>query len=295
MEGTQNRKIRCITKRSAEYPERMKRLPDMPEKLYVLGNMPDELLPSMAVVGARMSSPYGQKQAFDFAKYTAGYGVQIISGMALGIDSQSHRGALAAGAPTFAVLGCGADVCYPAANRKLYEDILAGGGGILSEYPPGTQPRSWFFPARNRLISALSDLVLIVEAKDKSGSLITANCALEQGKTVYAVPGDVGNALSRGCNKLIFDGAGIAWCPEILLGEWGISEKKKEKTNGKKNLGLARDLELVYSCLDLRPQNLDYFIRKTGFSPGKTGSLLTELQLMGLAGETGRHYYVRLE
>ncbi|MDO5136355.1 MAG: DNA-processing protein DprA, partial [Eubacteriales bacterium] len=125
------------------------------------------------------------------------------------------------------------------------------------------------------------------------GSLITAGFALDQGRTVYALPGQVGDALSRGCNRLIFDGAGIAFSPEILLEEWGIREKDSEKTTTKKQLGLEREMELVYSCLNLRPQSLEEIIQKTGFSPALAGSVLTRLALMGLAKETGRHFYVR--
>ena len=137
--------------------------------------------------------------------------------------------------------------------------------------------------------------MLVVEAKEKSGSLITASCALEQGKMVYAIPGAVNDALSRGCHKLIYDGAGIAYSPEILLDEWGLSVKKMTNLSGKTKIGLATDLDLVYSCLDLRPKNLDHIIRKTGFSPGKTAGILGQLMLMGLVKETGRQNYIRLE
>ena len=150
---------------------------------------------------------------------------------------------------------------------------------------------NWAFPARNRIISGLSYAVLVVEAKEQSGSLITANFALEHGHSVYALPGAVTEELSRGCNKLIFDGAGIAYSPEIMLMEWGIEAKNRPQNVEKKKLGLAPDLDLVYSGLDLRPENLDNLIRKTGFSASKVCALLTELQLMGLVGETGRQYY----
>ena len=266
----------------------------MPKKIYVKGNLPQDEKPSIAIVGARACSSYGRIQAFQYAKTLSMAGVQVISGMALGIDAEGHKGALEGGTPTFAVLGNGVDVCYPRANRPLYERIQRERGGIISEYPPGTTARNYYFPARNRIISALADMVLVVEAKEKSGSLITASCALEQGKSVYAVPGAVNDLLSRGCHKLIYDGAGIAYCPEILLEEWGISPEISCKVQQKNNLGLASDLDLVYSCLDLRPKNLDYFIQKTGFSPGKTSSLLMELSLLGLARETGRQHYIRL-
>ena len=292
MEGKPT-EIRKITINSKEYPMRLKKLSGMPKELYVIGNLPEDHAPTAAVVGARMCSDYGKRQAHCYAKVLAEYGIQVISGMALGIDTQGHLGALEAQKPTYAVLGSGVDVCYPAANRKLYNQILENGGGIISEFPPGMPPKAGHFPARNRIISALADVVLIVEARERSGSLITAGFALDQGKAVYALPGQVDQSLSQGCNQLIFDGAGIAWCPEILLGEWGIFPEKKEKAGEKKNLGLARDLELVYSCLDLRPENLDYFIQKTGFSAGKTSGLLMQLQVLGLASEVGRQHYVR--
>ena len=290
MEEIKN-KMYCVKKGESGYPRRLLELSGMPDKLYFYGRLPDDEKPSIAIVGARMCSSYGRIQSFSYGKFVSRAGVQVISGLALGIDSEGHKGALEGNTPTFAVLGSGADVCYPAANKHLYDRILRNGGGIISEYPPGTAPRNYFFPARNRIISGLSDVVLVVEAKEKSGSLITAGCALEQGKAVYAVPGAVNDALSRGCHKLIYDGAGIAYCPEILLEEWKISVKSREKSK----LGLATDLDLVYSCLDLRPKNLDDVIKKTGFSPAKAGSILTELQLMGLVREVARQHYIRTE
>lgn len=293
MEETVSFKIRCIDRESEEYPEKLKNYPYMPEMLYVIGRLPQEAKPAAAVVGARMCSPYGRIQAFQYARALSRAGVQVISGLAYGIDAEGHRGALEGKTPTFAVLGNGADICYPAGNRALYERILREGGGIISEYPPGMRAKKYFFPARNRIISALSDVVLVVEAKEKSGSLITAQHALEQGKAVYAVPGAVNEALSAGCHKLIYDGAGIAYKPEVLLSEWGIDEQDQKKSEEKNEIRLASDLKLVYSCLDLRPKNLDYFIQKTGFPAGKVSSLLMELELLGLAGEAGRNYYVR--
>ena len=293
MEGTASEMIRCIDYYDEEYPEQLRNYEDMPRKLYVRGRLPEAGKPAAAIVGARMCSSYGRMQAFRFARELSKAGVQILSGMAYGIDSEGHKGALEGGGTTFAVLGNGVDVCYPAGNRALYQRILRENGGIISEYPPGTMARTYHFPARNRIISALSDVVLVVEAKEKSGSLITARCALEQGKAVYAVPGPVTEELSRGCHLLIYDGAGIAYSPEILLSEWGIIPEQSKKSMEKKKLGLATDLNMVYSCLDLRPKNPDDLIRETGLPPGKVNSLLLELELMGLAMEVGRHHYVR--
>ena len=293
MKESTSENIRCITKEDLEYPVKMKQYPSMPNKLYVKGRLPLAEKPAVAVIGARMCSPYGRIQAFRYAKVLSEAGIQIISGMALGIDSEGHKGALEGKMPTFAVLGSGVDVCYPRANRKLYERILWEGGGVISECPPGTQPMPWCFPARNRIISALADAVLIVEAKENSGSLITAGFALEQGKMVYAIPGAVTDALSRGCHKLIYDGAGIAYSPEIILEELEICTKTNIKSDEKNDLGLESDLNMVYSCLDLRPKNVDYIVRKTGFSPGQVSNYLIELMLQGLITECGKHYYTR--
>ena len=251
MEEIQQTRIRCARKDSSVYPARLKELPGMPKQLYYIGSFPDDAKPTAAIVGARLCSPYGRIQAFNYGKFLSEHGVQVISGMAAGIDAEGHKGALEGGTPTFAVLGNGVDICYPSSSRGIYRRIPEKNGGIISEYEPGTKGRAYYFPARNRIISGLADLVLVVEAKEKSGSLITAACALEQGKMVYAIPGAVNDALSRGCHKLIYDGAGIAYSPEILLDEWGLSVKKKTNLSEKSRLGLATDLDLVYSCLDL--------------------------------------------
>ena len=277
----------------SDYPERLKKIYDWPVGLYVKGNLPDDDIPTAAVIGARDCTSYGMQVAGMLGRELGSAGIQIVSGLALGIDGAGHQGALDGDGKTFAILGSGVDVCYPKSNRKLYERILWENGGIISECPLGSGPVSWHFPARNRIISALSDAVLVVEAKENSGSLITAGFALEQGKMVYAIPGAVTDELSRGCHKLIYDGAGIAYCPEIMLEELGISMEKVTQNGEKNNLGLARDLNMVYSCLDLRPKNPDYIVRKTGFSPAQVSNCLVELTLRGLIRESGRHYYVK--
>ena len=293
MEEKPEERIRQISSKSAEYPQKLNNYPKMPEILFAKGNLPDAKKPTAAIVGARACSPYGRIQAFRYAKILSSAGVQIISGMAYGIDAEAHKGALEGGTPTYAVLAGGVDICYPSGNRPLYDRILRENGGILSEQPPGMRARNYFFPARNRIISGLADLVLIVEAREKSGSLITAQWALDQGKIVYAVPGPVNEALSMGCHKLIYDGAGIAYSPEILLRELGLNCENKVKSPEKNDLGLASDLKLVYSCLDLRPKSMDFLIQKTGLPPRQIGSLLLELKLSGLIREIGRHYYIK--
>ena len=206
--------IFLLTMQDALYPDRLRNIYDPPVLLYGKGSLPlfDEEA-AIAVVGTRSCTPYGLRCAHRMGYELARQGAVVVSGMAKGIDGAAMRGALQAGGFTAAVLGGGADVVYPAANRRLYEDIAAT-GVILSEYPPGTEPRGDHFPVRNRLLSALSLATVVVEAPEKSGALITAATALEQGREVFAVPGPFDAPKSRGCNALIREGAGLvceAW------------------------------------------------------------------------------------
>ena len=200
------------------YPRRLLPIPDRPEAIYVRGRLPDENTPAVAVIGARVCSAYGAYLAERFAACLAAAGICIISGLARGIDGIGQTAALKSGGTVCAVLGCGPDICYPPENRRLYEDVMRH-GAVISEYPPGTPPRAGLFPQRNRIISGLADLVLVVEARQKSGTLITVDMALEQGKEVWAVPGRITDELSRGCNQLICQGASPALSPEALLEE----------------------------------------------------------------------------
>lgn len=204
----------CILEK--EFPERLRTIPDPPFGIYYKGSLPADGEPAAGVIGARLASGYGKEQARRFAWRLGKEGVSVVSGMARGIDGIAQTAALDAGGKSFAVLGCGVDICYPKENRDLY-DRLPEQGGIISEYPPGTPPESKLFPPRNRIISGLSDLVLVVESRRNSGTHITVDMALEQGKEVYALPGRVSDSLSDGCNRLIRQGAGIATCPEDIL------------------------------------------------------------------------------
>ncbi len=201
-----------------EYPKRLKNIPDPPYGLYIKGKVPRDEVLSVAVVGARECSEYGRYVGQEIGKVLGKNGVQVISGMARGIDGISQAAALEADGSSFGVLGCGVDICYPTGNRKLYDHLLLK-GGVLSAYPPGTMPKAQFFPPRNRIVSGLSDAVIVVEARQKSGTLITVDMALEQGREVYVVPGRLTDRLSDGCNKLIRQGAGIFLSPEDFLSE----------------------------------------------------------------------------
>lgn len=198
------------------FPQRLALIPDPPVGIYVTGRLPEDDIPAVAVIGARACSEYGKYAARRFAGILAASGVNIISGMARGIDGIGQEAALDNRGYTGAVMGCGVDVCYPEENRALYERIKVQ-GGILSEYPPGVGPRAGLFPERNRIISGLADLVLVIEAREKSGTLITVDMALEQGKEVMVVPGRITDRLSGGCNRLLRQGAGLALTPEDVL------------------------------------------------------------------------------
>lgn len=212
----EDKKISMVTYCDHNYPARLKNMADKPFALYYKGTLPKDNVPSIAVIGSRMCTGYGRSMAGYYGGELAKRGIQIISGMASGIDGIAQKSALECGGKSYGILGCGVDICYPASNRFLYE-MLIDGGGVLSEFPPGDAPEAGHFPMRNRLISGLADLVLVVEARERSGTHITVNMALEQGKEVYAVPGRVQDELSLGCNLLISEGAGIALDVEEIV------------------------------------------------------------------------------
>ena len=222
--------IRLITLHDADYPERLREIPDMPYGLFVLGSLPGEE-PAVAIVGARDCSGYGSFVAGKLGEAFAKHGITVISGMARGVDGISQQAALDAGGRSCGVLGCGVDICYPRQNRALYER-LPKQGCLISSYPLGTPALSRNFPPRNRIVSGLADAVVVVEAREKSGTLITVDMALEQGREVYAVPGRVTDRLSDGCNRLIRQGAVPMLNPEELIEELkGLQERKREKSS----------------------------------------------------------------
>ena len=287
------RKIRFITPLDEDYPKRLLTLYDYPMGLYVRGELPKEEKPVAAIVGARGCTEWGRQIAEEFARSLSAADVQVISGLALGIDGAAHRGALRAGYPTFGVLGCGVNICYPPANYRLFGEMLEC-GGILSEFGLGESPQKGNFPMRNRIISGLSDVVLVVEAREKSGSLITAELGLEQGREIFAVPGRITDSLSGGCNRLISQGAGIALSPEDILEYLGIKWHKKLTVCEKNINRLAKKEKMVYSCLDFSPKHLDEIIRDSGLSAGECMGLLLELELGGYVVQTANQYYGKI-
>lgn len=220
LEACDREKLHILTCQDAAYPARLKNIADPPNVLYYKGRLPDfDGSPVIGVVGTRKASAYGLTTAKRMGYQIARCGGIVVSGMAYGIDGMAMSGALTAGAPAVGVLGCGADIVYPVSNRALFRDTEEY-GCILSEFAPGTPPAKWTFPKRNRIISGLSCGVLVVEAPEKSGALITANTALEQGRDVFAVPGPINADTSRGCNQLIRDGAGLVMEAWDVLGTY---------------------------------------------------------------------------
>lgn len=290
------KKIQFVPYFDKRYPKRLQKIEGAPYALYVKGKLPDEHRPTAAIVGARQCSPYGETMALGFAEALAGAGVQIISGMARGIDGAGQRGALNAGGTSYGILGCGIDICYPREHIGLYMDLQKN-GGIISEQPAGTPPLKNYFPARNRIISGLSDIVLVMEAKAKSGSLITADMALEQGKDVYALPGPIDSLLSRGCHELIKQGAGILISPEDLMEELELSNISgrinKYSINYKNEKVLETTEFLVYSKLDLYPKSINQLLEETKLSPELIMQQITSLIMKGYAKEISRNYYIK--
>lgn len=288
---------------SSDFPQKLKKIPNPPFGIFFKGKLPDEKIPAVAMIGARKCSEYGKCMAENFATKLASRGVNIISGMALGIDGISQQSALKAGGSSYGVLGCGVDIVYPRSNESLYRQLLEK-GGVISEYPPGMEPRPILFPPRNRIISAFADVVLVVEARKKSGTLITVDMALEQGKEVYAIPGRCTDGLSMGCNELLRQGAAIATDPEDIIHdmaweeltdntmETGLEQKKKSKSNDNSLSPMAQE---IIRQLDVLPVTQDFLIRKLGESGSICGvpqicQGLVELELKGLAVRQNGQY-----
>ena len=285
------------------FPPKLAQIPDPPFGIFYKGELPEASIPAVAIIGARKCSEYGRCMAEHFATAFARRGVNIISGMALGIDGISQQAALKAGGKSYGVLGCGVDTIYPKSNEELYRQLIMQ-GGILSEYPPGIEPRPALFPPRNRIISALSDVVLVVEAREKSGTLITVDMALEQGREVYAVPGRCSDSLSKGCNELLRQGAGVASEPDDIINDmmWEeVLSAKAEKTERKETLGktkynLSKVAKEVYEILDILPITQNTIVmklreeKKSSYTVPQICNGLVELELKGLAVRQNGQY-----
>jgi DNA processing protein len=278
-----------------DYPQALSAIPDPPALLFVKGDRSVLHGRCVAIVGSRRASVYGLTVARDFAKALACRGVTIVSGLATGIDTAAHEGALEGGGRTAAVFGCGLLHCYPAGNRPLVERMLAASGAIVSEYEPDVMPRKHHFPERNRVISGLCEATIVVEATTRSGSLITARMALEQGRDVLAVPGLIHAEGSRGCHRLIREGAGLADSIDTLLDELGLAAQDTAPVP--QDGARARILECLGENLGATPGEpvpADVLASRLGLPMAEAVLLLVELELAGFVEAVDGGYIPRL-
>ena len=284
---------RIVKKGDSDYPERLEKIKGAPEKLYVRGALPDPKKKSVAIVGARNCTDYGSTLSKTIARILSLNDVQVISGLAMGIDTQGHIGAIEVEKPTFAVLGCGVDICFPSHNSNVYERILEYGGGVIAEVEIGTPPLPYNFPLRNRIISGLADVVIVVEARDKSGSLITADYALEQGKTIFACPGRVGDSLSRGTNNLIKQGAYILTSADDVLEHLGLIVDGLLPKAEKDVSQLDYFERIIYDTLNNETLHIDQIVEKVKLPVTKCLNIIMSLELNGFVESTINNYYRR--
>jgi DNA processing protein len=282
--------IDLITWNDDRYPDLLRTIHNPPMVLYLKGSVAALQAPGLGMVGSRAATEYGKEIAHSFGRALAGRGFAIISGLALGIDAAAHQGALAAAGSTIAVLGCGLDKEYPPENRKLYREIPVA-GALISEYPLGTPPDSFRFPARNRIISGLALGVVVVEASKRSGSLITAQHSLEQGREVFAIPGRVDSIKSAGTHFLVQQGAKLVHTIDDILEELPMTtfagrgsavSVATPKGRRAETAGLTGDEALLYSCLDVYPKNIDDLARAANLIPQRASEILLLLELKGV-------------
>lgn len=289
--------IHFIHPDSAEYPEYLRNIPDAPTGLYLKGEFPPENRKSIAIIGARQCTRYGSEMARYFGRELASCGISIISGLARGIDGMAHKGALEGGGYTMGILGCGIDCVYPQENYQLFMQ-LERTGGILSESNIGVAPEAGLFPQRNRLIAGMADGILVVEAMQKSGTFITVDQGLEQGKDIFAIPGRIMDTKSVGCNNLIKLGAHVVTEVEDILEVLHLTDKQVPKLNDfdriEKNvnkMSLAPVEKMVYSCLRIDARHLDDIIEEVRLAPQEVCMALNHLVVLGVIAEITRNYY----
>lgn len=296
MEEMEEKNIRFVCIVEKEYPERLQKISNPPKILYYKGRLPKEEKSGVAVIGARNCSAYGKKVSMEIGEKLGKNGINVISGMARGIDGWAQKSAVLNGGESFGVLGCGVDICYPKENIDLYEKLLSQ-GGVISEFKPGMPAKSMNFPQRNRIISGLSDAIIVVEAKKQSGTSITVGFGLDQGKEIYAVPGRVTDDLSEGCNHLIFQGA----TPLLDIDETVLELKNYEKVKGEKikkqekmKVPLESDQNLVYDFIDFIPKNIAQLAKELGeLNYEKLNSILFDLEIEDKIEQVSTGYYVR--
>lgn len=277
------------------YPPLLCQIPDAPPLLYVRGTLVDDDRFGIAIVGSRTPRPYGLQMARRLATDLARAGLTIVSGGARGVDGAAHEAALRVDGRTIAVLGCGIDISYPSEHKDLFTRIAAS-GAVVSEYPIGAPPETWRFPRRNRLISGLARGVIVCDAGEDSGALITATCAAEQNRDVFAVPGNVDSDHNRGAHKLLKEGARLVESAEDVLAEYGLEVSEGDNGHASELPPVQVSLEerLILEMLDLEPMPLDTIIEGVGMAASDVASLLTFLEMKRLVKRVAGPAYVRV-
>ncbi len=284
--------VRLIPRGDPAYPRLLAEIHDPPPLLYVRGTLEPTDERAVALVGTRNASPYGRQMAERLARDLAGAGVTVVSGLARGIDTHAHRGALAGGGRTLAVLGCGVDVQYPWANRDLAERIRQS-GALISEYPMGEPPDAWHFPTRNRMVSGLSLGVVLLEAARGSGALITVSCATDQNREVFAVPGRVDDPRNQGPHGLLRDGARLVESVEDILSELRLTAEPPQSALPLEEPELTDDERRLWALLSQQPKHIDDLILESDVPPADVSATLMMLEIKGLAQRQPGNLFLR--
>lgn len=285
---------RAVFYGDTDYPALLATIENPPDVIFLRGQLPAPGTPSVAIVGSRSSTRYGEAQAGRIARELGEAGVCVVSGLARGVDAAAHQGALKGGGPTVAVLGCGLSVCYPPENKALFQQIIASGGGIISELHPAAAPLPYHFPVRNRIISGLSHALLLIEAREKSGTHSTVHYALDQGREVFALPGNVDAPGSELPLKLLREGAGLCASGEDILSAmgWHSAAPMQQSLFGKESE--TAETDPILRALSLEEKTLEELIAETGLSASELGVQLTLLELNGqIERRAGRAYAKR--
>lgn len=291
-ESMMQKEIRFITVKEAAYPNRLRKIYDAPYGIFQKGQPYEEKELSIAIVGSRYPTTYGLEITKMFAKELAKAGVQIISGLAKGIDGAAHRAVVDEKGQAVGVLGCGIDLIYPKQNFQLFYDMYEN-QTVISEYPPGSEPLKWHFPERNRIISGLSDGILVTEAKERSGSLITVDCGLDQNKEVFAVPGMITEKHSRGCHGLIKQGAKLVENIDDILTEFSEFTGFSRKFPNLQAKSLAMAEKRVYDMLSLKPKHIDEIVSTSKYSYEEVIKALFQLEAKGYIKQTHQNLYIK--
>jgi len=284
--------IKYISREHDDFPLLLAAICDPPVGIFIVGELPGDDLHKVSIIGSRRCSEYGLMAARALAKPLAQRGIVVVSGMARGVDSMAHKGAMEGGGQTIAVLGCGVDICYPNEARPLRDKIIQN-GCVVSEYPPGTGPQKGHFPARNRIISGLSHAVIVAEAGRKSGTLITVDTAQDQGREVLAVPGNISSKLSEGTNRLIRDGAFPVIDYTDVLFALGLTEEAEPDEAPPPSIRLAPDEKQVYDTVDKNAVHFDTLAARCGLDANQVHLICMTLEMKGLLKKLPGNRYIR--